>query len=272
MSNTTGENNTAIGSAALFYNATGFVNTAVGILALQNNTTGSFNTALGFDAGTSQGDNNIFIGSAGPPVGSNMIRIGQQSFYHNLFGFDHNAHTATFIAGITAATIPLGTAVVIDGNGQLGVATSSARFKTDIKPMEKASETILALKPVTFRYTKDIDSKGTPQYGLVAEEVEKINQDLVVHDAQGKPYTVRYDAVNAMLLNEFLKAHRKTEEQQATIEQLKSNAANQGTTINELKRDIGTLRAQFKEQASRIEKVTAQLKMSRAPLKVVAQQ
>ena len=138
--------------------------------------------------------------------------------------------------------------------------------------MEKASETILALKPVTFRYTKDIDSKGTPQFGLVAEEVEKINQDLVVHDAQGNPYTVRYDAVNAMLLNEFLKAHRKTEEQQATIEQLRSNAANQETTINELKRDIGTLTAQFKEQASQIEKVSTRLKVSRAPLKVVAQQ
>ena len=123
-----------------------------------------------------------------------------------------------------------------------------------------------------FRYTKDIDSKGTPQFGLVAEEVEKLNQDLVVHDPQGKPYTVRYDAVNAMLLNEFLKAHRKTEEQQATIEQLRSNAANQETTINELKRDIGTLTAQFKEQASQIEKVTAQLKVGRAPLKVVAQQ
>src|SRR4029077_4073893 len=214
LSNTTGENNTAIGSAALFYNATGFVNTAVGILALQNNISGSFNIGVGPDSGNGNlttGDNNVCIGSNDPALGpnSNSIHIGQQFFYHNLFGFDHNAHTATFIAGITGATIPLGTAVVIDGNGQLGVATSSARFKTDIKPMEKASETILALKPVTFRYTKGVDSKGTPQFGLVAEEVEKINQDLVVHDAQGKPYTVRYDAVNAMLLNEFLKAHRK---------------------------------------------------------------
>jgi hypothetical protein len=165
-------------------------------------------------------------------------------------------HTRAFIAGITGATIPLGTAVVINGNGQLGVATSSARFKTDIKPMENGSETILALRPVTFRYTKDIDSKGTPQFGLVAEEVEKVNQDLVVHDAQGKPYTVRYDAVNAMLLNEFLKAHRKIEEQQDTIAELKSG--------------MNAINTALKEQATEMQAMRAQLPASKAAPQVVA--
>src|SRR5205807_9512943 len=102
-------------------------------------------------------------------------------------------------------------------SGQLGTATSSARFKDAIKPMEKASEAILAMKPVTFRYKKELDPEGIPQFGLVAEDVEKVNPDLVVRDEQGKPYTVRYEAVNAMLLNEFLKAHRKIEGQAARL-------------------------------------------------------
>ncbi len=114
-----------------------------------------------------------------------------------------------------------GTAVVVDGNGQLGVAASSARFKDEIKPMNKASEAILALKPVTFRYKKEIDAGRTAQFGLVAEEVAKLNPDLVVRDKEGKPYTVRYEAVNAMLLNEFLKEHRTVQEQKAIVAQLK---------------------------------------------------
>jgi hypothetical protein len=114
-------------------------------------------------------------------------------------------------------------AVFVDANGKLGTVTSSARFKDDIKPMDNASEAVLALKPVTFRYKKGIDPQGIPQFGLVAEEVEKVNPDLVVRDANGAVYTVRYDAVNAMLLNEFLKEHRKNEEQEATIVQLKKD-------------------------------------------------
>src|SRR5204863_7822738 len=106
---------------------------------------------------------------------------------------------------------------------KLGTTTSSRRFKDDIKPMDQASEAILALKPVTFRYKQQIDPKGVPQFGLVAEEVEKVNPDLVVRDKEGKPYSVRYDQVNAMLLNEFLKAHRKAQEQEATITQLKTD-------------------------------------------------
>src|SRR4029077_1137886 len=103
-------------------------------------------------------------------------------------------------------------AVYVNAAGKLGAQVSSRRFKDEIKPMDKASETILALNPVTFRYKKEIDSKRITQFGLVAEDVEKVNPDLVLHDKEGKPYTVRYDQVNAMLLNEFLKEHRKVEE------------------------------------------------------------
>ena len=115
----------------------------------------------------------------------------------------------TFIAGITGVTVARGVGVVIDTNGQLGTAVSSARFKEAIKPMDKTSETILALKPVTFRYKHDLDPEGVPQFGLVAEDVEKENPDLVARDEQGKPYSVRYEAVNAMLLNEFLKEQKQ---------------------------------------------------------------
>ena len=107
---------------------------------------------------------------------------------------------------------------MVNANGRLGVTASSARFKQAIKPMDKVSEAILALKPVTFRYKKEIDADGTPEFGLVAEDVEKVNPDLVVRDADGKPFSVRYDAVSAMLLNEFLKEHRKVEQQRRDFE------------------------------------------------------
>src|SRR5206468_3486160 len=124
-------------------------------------------------------------------------------------------HRATFVAGISGATVPTGVAVIVDANGHLGTTTSSARFKDAIKPMDKASEAILALKPVTFHYKKDI----IPQFGLVAEEVEKVNADLVARDEEGKPYSVRYEAVNAMLLNEFLKEHHKVQDLKAAVAQ-----------------------------------------------------
>jgi septal ring factor EnvC (AmiA/AmiB activator) len=121
-----------------------------------------------------------------------------------------------------------------------------------------------------LRYKTEIDHNGTPQFGLIAEDVEKVNPDLVVRDKERKPYTVRYDAVNAMLLNEFLKAHRKIEEQQAMIERLRSNAENQQTTMSELKRDMGTLTAQLNEQASQIQKVSAQVQTSKVAPQIVA--
>ena len=137
--------------------------------------------------------------------------------------------------------------------------------------MDKASEAILALKPVSFRYKKEIDPDRIRQFGLVAEQVEKVNPDLVARDDEGKPYTVRYEAVNAMLLNEFLKEHKEVEEQKATIAQLKSNVAKQETTISELRKEVGVVAAQLKEQAAQIQKVSTRLEMNKhAPQTVAA--
>ncbi len=230
---TTGISNTANGALALHGNITGNSNTATGRLALYSNTTGSYNTAngrralsdttgntntgLGFAAGENlTGDNNIDIGNLGVAGEANTIRIGEPTAVTDIDGVALQAHTATFIAGISGVAVT-GATVQVTSDGQLGVAPSSARFKDGIKPMDKASEAILALKPVTFHYKKEIDPDRTPQFGLVAEQVEKVNPDLIVRDAKDKPYTVRYEAVNAMLLNEFLKEHRTVQEQGATI-------------------------------------------------------
>ena len=206
-----GNDNTATGYSALYSNTSGNDNTATGFYALASNTTGSSNIALGYQAGVNltSGDNNIDIGNAGVPGESGVIRIGTTG-----------THTTAFIAGIRGTPITGGVAVGITANGQLGVRASSARFKEAIKPMDKASEAILSLKPVTFHYKKALDPEGIPQFGLVAEEVAKVNPDLVARDVEGKPFTVRYDEINAMLLNEFLKEHLKNEKQQAMIARL----------------------------------------------------
>src|SRR4029077_9170504 len=143
------------------------------------------------------------------------------------------AHKATFIAGIAGAAVT-GRPVMINGNGQLGTAPSSARFKDAIKPMDKASEAILALKPVTFRYKKEVDAEPARPFGLVAEQVETVNPDLVTRDPDGKAFTVRYEAVNAMLLNEFLKEHRQVQEQQKEIDALKAELREQKTLIQKV--------------------------------------
>ena len=151
--------------------------------------------------------NNIDIGANvnGVAGESNTIRIGNPDI------------TDTCISGISGTTVASGAAVLVDSNGHLGTVTSSKRFKEEIKPMNQTSEAIFSLEPVTFRYKKELDPAGTSQFGLIAEDVAKVNPTLVLRDKEGKPYTVRYDAVNAMLLNEFLKEHRKNEEQEATI-------------------------------------------------------
>ena len=203
--NTTGSNLASFGYHALYNNTTGNNNTAVGANALSSNTTGNDNIALGNFAGSNltTGDNNIDIGNQGVAAEIGTVRIGTVG-----------VHTTVYIAGIKDTPLTHGTAVAvgITPDGQLGVRASSARYKEAIKPMDKASEAILALKPVSFRYKKELDADGIPQFGLVAEQVEKVNPDLVARDADGKAYTVRYEAVNAMLLNEFLKEHRKVEQ------------------------------------------------------------
>src|SRR5438132_1601547 len=203
FSNTSGNTNTAIGAGALHTNAIASNNTAAGVNALYKNT-GDNNIALGVSAGFNlhTGNNNIYIGNAGNNGDHNKIRIGTV-----------DTQKATFIAGISGVTVPAGVGVIVGTDGKLGTIVSSERFKDNIQPMDKVSEAILALKPVTFRYKHELDPHGIPQFGLVAEQVEKVNPDLVARDDQGKPYTVRYEAVNAMLLNEFLKAHRKIEQQ-----------------------------------------------------------
>ena len=227
----TGNLNVAIGGGALYGNTTGTGNVAVGIQALYPNN-GNGNIAVGSGAGgnLTAGDNNIDIGNLGVVGESNTIRIGGDSGY--------GPQTASYIAGISGRTASGGAAVYVNSDGKLGTSTSSKRFKEGIQPMDKASEVILALRPVSFRYKKEIDPKAIPQFGLVAEEVEKVNPDLVVRDKEGKPYTVRYDQVNAMLLNEFLKQHR---------------------TVQELKKEVASLTASVKEQTAQIQNVNAQL-------------
>ena len=235
---TTGSENAATGWQALFNN-TGDENTADGAFALYSNTTGNGNIALGAGAGDNltTGDNNIDIGNEGVAGEANTIRIGTSG-----------DQTKTFIAGISGTAVT-GIAVRVSSSGQLGTVPSSKRFKDEIKPMDKASEAILALKPVSFRYKHEVDPEGTPQFGLVAEEVEKVDPALVARDAQGKVYTVRYDAVNAMLLNEFLKEHR-------TVQELKSAAAKQEAIIAHQQKQIEALTVG-------LQKVSAQLELSK---------
>jgi uncharacterized coiled-coil protein SlyX len=170
-----------------------------------------------------------------------------------------NVSNSCYIGSIFGQTSSGGTAVFINSDGKLGTTTSSRRFKQEIKAMDHASEALFALKPVTFHYKKGIDPQGIPQFGLVAEDVEAVNPDLVVRDKNGEIYTVRYDAVNAMLLNEFLKEHRKVQEQEATISQLKSTVAKQDATIAQQQKGMEVVAARLNEQAAQIQKVSAQL-------------
>ena len=253
--NDTGSGNIAIGDDALFNNVSGSGNTGVGGAALVN-ATGSQNTALGTNAGVNQGSgsNNIYIGDTGSDNESNVIAIGA-------LAATGTAYTDCFIGGIFGNPNP-GVAVFIDSAGHLSTTASSARFKDDIKPMANASESIFALKPVTFRYKKEYNVKGAQQFGLVAEEVAKVNPDLVFLGRDGKPYTVRYEQVNAMLLNEFLKEHKKVQEQQASIAELKS-------TVTQQQKGMEVLTAQLKEQAAQIQKVNAQLEVNKPAPQVV---
>ena len=222
-SNTTGSNNTAYGEEAL-ENSNNNHNTAVGSSALRSNTTGSVNTALGSFAGinVTTADHVICIGINGENV-SNSCFIG------NIFG---------------ETTVNAGTPVMIDSAGQLGTTTSSRRFKKEIQPMDKASESLLALKPVTFHYKSD--RSGTPQFGLIAEDVEEVNPDLVVRDENGEVYSVRYDQVNAMLLNEFLKEHKAFLKEQCKVEE-------QGAMIARQQKQIEALTAGLQRVSAQVE-------------------
>jgi Chaperone of endosialidase len=272
--NTIGADNVAAGYQALLNNTSGLTNTAVGAFALVNSQTGTGNIAIGFNAGSgvTSGNNNIDIANNGADE-SSTIRIGSSN------------QTATFVAGIRGVGVAGGQPVGVTASGQLGVRASSARFKEGIKAMGDTSEAILDLKPVTFRYKKEFDPKRTPQFGLVAEEVAKVNPDLVMTDEQGKAFTVRYDEVNAMLLNEFLKEHRKVEEQtkalrtdESEIARLKSDSA---MARRDLKFELAEQRQDFEariaqqqkqigELTAGLQKVSARLESSPSSAKVVA--
>jgi len=229
--NTSGTENTALGAGALNRNQDGFDNTAVGVQALFSNTTGDENIGVGVGAGF-----NVTTASNVICIGSDGANVDNTTWIDNIF----NTRTQS------AITAP----VVVSNTGQLGTVASSERFKKDIATMNQASEAILSLRPVTFHYKTD--TKGTPQFGLIAEEVAKVNPALVLPDKEGKPYTVRYDQVNAMLLNEFLKEHRK-------VEELEANAARQQKQIEAL--------------TAVVQKVSAQVEMNRpAPQTVINNQ
>jgi hypothetical protein len=257
QSNTTGRDNTANGLNALHQNTTGQNNTANGLSALFNNTVGGNNTAIGYfaDLNVTTGGNNVALGfnaGAFQTTGSENVYIGA-----NMFGVAGESN-ACYIKSIFSHTTASGVPVLINSNNKLGTTTSSKRFKEEIKPMDKSSEALFALNPVTFRYKREIDPTAIPQFGLVAEDVERVNPDLVVRDQEGKPYSVRYDQVNAMLLNEFLKEHRN-------VQKLETNDAEQ-------QREIKALVAAVKEQATQIQKVSAQLEASKPAPQVVNNQ
>ena len=294
----TADENTGFGAAALLFNATGTLNTAVGSTALLGNSMGSFNTAIGHAAlrSNTTGDGNTANGDRAlnsNTEGTNNTAIGFEALYNNTIGNENtamgttagrdisgsgnvcigegvygeagvsnrtyirNVHTLTqnFSAGVNDyVTVQLST-------GRLGhtAVVSSQRYKQDIKPLAATSHALYALKPVSFRLKKEFDPTQALSFGLIAEEVEKVDPALVYRNAKGQVESVRYEMINAMLLNEFLIEHKKVEEKQATIEQLKSNAAKQEVTISELRKDMRVLASQLKEQAAKIQKVNAQI-------------
>jgi hypothetical protein len=263
----TGNYNTAVGYESMHSVDSGSANTAVGASSLYMNNSGSNNTALGWGAlANNEGSNNISIGyesGLNAETSANSIYIGNQgNVQDNGAIYIGSTQTLTYVAGIYGTTTSEGVAVYINRNGQLGTVVSSQRFKDDIRDMSDASDVLFSLRPVSFRYKHEIDPQGIAQFGLIAEEVEKIDPALVVHDADGKPYSVRYEQVNAMLLNEFLKEHKLTEqqrvqtqEQQAVIDRLKASEADD-------RHEIAVLTAALKEQASLIQKVSAEVELA----------
>jgi hypothetical protein len=246
FSNTTGFQNTANGGSALLANTTGHRNTANGYQALFNNIIGANNTAEGFQAlYHNTGSNNVGLGfNAGINLttGSGNVCVG-----YNVFGVAGESNT-TRIRNVYAS-VASGRAVYVNSDNKIGTLVSSRRFKDEIKPMDTASEAILALEPVTFRYKKEIEPDGAIMFGLIAEEVEQVDPDLVTRNEKGEAEAVRYEAVNAMLLNEFLKEHRKVQKLEAALD-----------VINE----------RLKEQTAKIQKLSDQVQLSKPTPHMVA--
>ena len=247
LSNTTGNHNTADGDNALVHDTTGIFNTAIGAHALDQNITGSSNVALGFQAGFN------ITGSGNVCVGENIVGVAGES-------------NVTRIRNVGSTAQANGVFVTVGAGGKLGFQVSSRRYKDDIKPMDRASEALFALKPVSFRYKQEIDPARSPDFGLIAEDVATVNPDLVARDEEGNIVTVRYQAVNAMLLNEFLKEHKKVEEQQANIAELKSTVAQQK---NDFQANVAHQQEQIEALTAGLQKVSAQLEVSKTAPRVV---
>ena len=305
LNNTTGVKNTADGAFALFYNTEGNSNTASGVAALFNNDTGFSNTAIGYNAllsNTTAGDNTAVGTTAlfSNSTGEFNIAVGSQALRNNVDGDSNTAIGDSAGFNITGSgnvcigagvngnagennitrirnvyeTVAIDRAVYVTSDNRIGTLSSSRRYKDEITPMAKASEALHSLRPVTFRYKKHIDATRCLSFGLIAEDVADVDPNLVTRDREGKPQTVRYEAVNAMLLNEFLKEHKKVEEQQATIAELKSTVAQQQkefqTAIAEQRREIESVVAHLKAQDTRIQRVNDELEMNGTIRQVVA--
>jgi hypothetical protein len=302
--NTTGDGNTAVGAYALTANGTGNQSVAVGQSALAHNT-GSGNVAVGFQAlfnnttsGNPTQDSSQAFGYQALFNQRDGLRnngFGWKALYNNVSGDDNTAigHAAGLnitgngnvdigasVGGIAGennttrirniATTPLtGQMVVVDSTGKLGYVASSRRYKEEIKPIDKDSEALFALKPVSFRYKNDIDPAHTKMFGLIAEEVAEVNPDLVVRNAKGEVDTIRFDSINAMLLNEFLKVHSKVQGIEATIAQDKKDF---DATLAQQEKAIESITASLKDQATQIQKVSARLAANRAVQQVVDNQ
>jgi hypothetical protein len=272
-SNTTGSNNTASGYQALNFNINGALNTATGVQALNDNINGNLNTATGYAALSHniQGTTNTATGVqalSSNTTGSNNTASGYQAGF-NITG-NRNVCIGAGVSGAAGvddttwirnvyASVASGRAVYVNSDNKIGTLSSSVRYKEEIKPMDKASETLFALKPVTFRYKKAVDSSQALSFGLIAEEVAQVNPVLITRDEHGKPQTVRYEMVNAMLLNEFLKEHRKNEEQEATIAKLK----------HDFQSKLAQQQKQIEALTAGLQKVSAQLEASNPAPQVV---
>jgi hypothetical protein len=294
---TNGNANTAVGAFALAANGSGDRNVAVGQGALGNNT-GDNNVAIGYKALV----NNQNSGNSSQAVGFEALFSQRDGLYNNGFGWkalysnvsgdnntamgdgagynitgDGNVCIGANVAGVAGEndttrirnvydSLANARVVYVNSDNKIGTLFSSRRYKEEITPMEKASEAILALKPVTFRYKQELDPHRVPMFGLIAEDVEKVNPDLVTRNQKGEAETVRYDAIDVMLLNEFLKEHRKVQGMEVSMAQQKKEFE---ATIAQQEKEIRSLTASLKEQAAQIQKVSAQVKMSKPAAKVV---
>jgi hypothetical protein len=269
------DNSTAIGAGALLLNTTGEENTATGAFSLLNNTEGDFNTATGYQAllHNDTGDYNTADGLfalGNLTSGFNNTAVGRGA------GFSVTTAEYVICIGANGANVsnscyigeiwqqPGGSqAVYINADGKLGALVSSRRFKDQVKPMEHASEVIYQLNPVSFRYKPEIEPGHLASFGLIAEEVENVHPDLVLRDKEGKPYTVRYEQVNVMLLNEFLKEHKTVQDQGAIIAELKSTVGKQDAATAKQEATIARLEQKVAALTAGLQKVSAQLELNK---------